>query len=107
RIVRAIFLNTVACNQMSSRHGPADETPSSVRARGIFRSGRSRRFSGSSRLASRPNQRRLARFPVSKLELTLRSTCLMVSAPTTTLTRLEGCEFREEWKGGSHDQAMD
>jgi hypothetical protein len=55
--VRGVFLNSHACKLMASRDGPRDETPSSVRAGGIFRSGRFRRFSGPSRLASRPDQR--------------------------------------------------
>jgi hypothetical protein len=54
--VRARFGNSAACNLMVSRDGPGDETPSSSRAYGIFRSDRPCRFSGSSRLAFRPNQ---------------------------------------------------
>ncbi len=51
--VRAVFDNPVACNQITGRDGPGDETPSPGRTCGIFQSDRSRRFSGSSRLASK------------------------------------------------------
>jgi hypothetical protein len=54
--VRALFDNSAACNQMASRDGPGDETPSCRRACGIFRSGRSRGFSGLSRLALKQSQ---------------------------------------------------
>jgi hypothetical protein len=46
--VRAVFGNTGACNLTASRGGPGDETPSSDRECGIFRSDRPCRFSGSS-----------------------------------------------------------
>ena len=44
--VRAVFLNSAAWNLMASRDRPSEENPSSGRASGIFRFGRSRRFSG-------------------------------------------------------------
>ena len=50
--VRVVFVNSVAGNLMASRDGRRDDTPSSVRACGTFRSARSCRFPGSSRLAS-------------------------------------------------------
>ena len=45
------FGNSRACKLMVSRDGPADETPSSSRECGFFRSGQLFRFPGSSRLA--------------------------------------------------------
>jgi hypothetical protein len=52
-----VFVNTGACSLMASRDGPVAESPSSGRACGSCRQDRSYRFSESSRVALRPEQR--------------------------------------------------
>jgi hypothetical protein len=105
--VSALFVNSVACNLIASRGESSDQTPSSGRACGIFRSDRSRRFFGSLQLpwkcvvrevkegSERRNVQRIAFLSQSKVQ----TMSQIVTLPATQSLAVEALarNEKEQW----------